>query len=125
MVVGRQRKNIAISLEVEIVQKVDQRSGKLTVDYVAKILAKSSIYPYGIKVKLTSGFVGRLKTVLKKNYIGILILYTFLLLFFRLFSLNHPLLILNSLYVIPNFLAKEVMFEIAVSTFIILVLGKV
>ena len=58
---GRQRKNIAIGLEVEIVQKSDQRSGKLTVGVVAKILTKSSNHPHGIKVQLTSGLVGRVK----------------------------------------------------------------
>jgi len=62
---GRQRKNIAIGLELEIVQKSDQRSGKLTAGVVAKILTKSSNHPHGIKVQLTSGLVGRVKNTIE------------------------------------------------------------
>nr|WP_088353750.1 YwbE family protein [Polaribacter haliotis] len=61
---GRQRKNIQIGLFVEIVQKPHQRSGELTSGKVAKILTKSPNHPYGIKVRLESGLVGRVKNII-------------------------------------------------------------
>lgn len=64
MIDGRQRKNIKIDLFVEVVQKPHQISGELTPGKVAKILTKSPNHPYGIKVKLESGIVGRVKNVL-------------------------------------------------------------
>ncbi len=69
---GKNRKNIAIGADVEIVQKQDQRSGELTEGVVKKILTKSPNHPHGIKVMLETGEVGRVKYVLleekkKKN----------------------------------------------------------
>lgn len=61
---GRNRKNIQIGAEVEIVQKQDQRSGDLTDGYVKRILTKSPNHPHGIKVQLETGEVGRVKNVL-------------------------------------------------------------
>ncbi|WP_299061134.1 YwbE family protein [uncultured Polaribacter sp.] len=61
MVDGRQRNNITIGLLVKVVQKQHQRSGQLTVGIVATILTKSNTHPHGIKVKLSSGIVGRVK----------------------------------------------------------------
>ncbi|MFO7683186.1 MAG: YwbE family protein [Chloroflexota bacterium] len=60
---GRYRQNIAIGSRVEIVQKQDQRTGKLTSGVVARILTKSANHPHGIKVQLVSGEVGRVKNV--------------------------------------------------------------
>jgi uncharacterized repeat protein (TIGR03833 family) len=60
---GRYRQNIAIGSRVEIVQKQDQRTGKLTGGVVARILTKSANHPHGIKVQLVSGEVGRVKNV--------------------------------------------------------------
>lgn len=60
---GRKRKNIRIGSQVEIVQKQDQRTGKLTSGIVQRILTKSASHPHGIKVQLESGEVGRVKTV--------------------------------------------------------------
>jgi len=60
---GRNRKNIQIGLEVEIVQKQDQRTGNLTEGTVKRILTKSPNHPHGIKVQLETGEVGRVKTV--------------------------------------------------------------
>ncbi len=60
---GRNRKNIEIGFEVEIVQKQDQRSGNLTEGIVKRILTKSPNHPHGIKVLLETGEVGRVKTV--------------------------------------------------------------
>ena len=62
---GRQRKNIKIGLFVEIVQKPHQRSGELTKGIVSKLLTKSSNHPYGIKVQLESGLVGRVKNIIE------------------------------------------------------------
>lgn len=60
---GRIRANIKPGAKVSIVQKQDQRSGKLTEGVVAQILTNSPNHPHGIKVKLTSGIVGRVKEV--------------------------------------------------------------
>ncbi len=57
-------KQLKIGSIVRIVQKQDQRSGKLTEGVVAKILTKSSTHPHGIKVMLESNKVGRVKEVL-------------------------------------------------------------
>ena len=61
---GRQRKNIQPGCTVEIVQKHDQATGKLTEGVVQRILTNSPNHPHGIKVKLASGQVGRVKKVL-------------------------------------------------------------
>ena len=61
---GNKRKNIEIGIEVEIVQKQDQRSGDLTEGVVKKILTKSPNHPHGIKVMLETGEVGRVKNIL-------------------------------------------------------------
>lgn len=65
MLDGNLRKNIQIGLEVEVVQKQDQSSGKLTSGVVKKILTNSPNHPHGIKVMLESGIVGRVKTILE------------------------------------------------------------
>ncbi len=62
---GRNRKNIFIGLEVEVVQKQDQRTGKLTSGIVKKILTNSPKHPHGIKVMLETGIVGRVKNIPK------------------------------------------------------------
>lgn len=62
---GRIRKNIQIGSQVEVVQKQDQRTGKLTSGVVQKILTKSANHPHGIKVQLASGEVGRVKQVME------------------------------------------------------------
>ena len=61
---GINRKNIQIGQNVGIVQKHDQRSGKITEGIVMRILTKSANHPHGIKVQLESGEVGRVKKVL-------------------------------------------------------------
>ena len=49
---------------MKIVQKQDQRSGKMTEGIVKDILTKSAAHPHGIKVRLQSGIVGRVKEIL-------------------------------------------------------------
>ncbi|OVE77527.1 hypothetical protein BVX99_02415 [bacterium F16] len=61
---GRNRTDIAIGAEVEIVLKKDQRTGTLTRGVVQSILTKSGVHPHGIKVRLESGAVGRVKHIL-------------------------------------------------------------
>ncbi|MBL4831428.1 MAG: YwbE family protein [Aliivibrio sp.] len=60
---GSNRSDIKIGLEVDIVLKQDQRSGKLTQGIVKDILTKSPTHPHGIKVRLESGDVGRVKGI--------------------------------------------------------------
>ena len=60
---GKLRKNIQVGSEVEIVQKQDQRTGKLTNGIVKRILTNSPNHPHGIKVQLNSGIVGRVKNI--------------------------------------------------------------
>ena len=57
--------NIKQGIKVKIVLKQDQQSGKLTEGVVKDILTKSSSHPYGIKVRLISGDVGRVKEICK------------------------------------------------------------
>jgi uncharacterized repeat protein (TIGR03833 family) len=61
---GTNRADITPGIEVEIVLKQDQRSGKLTQGIVQNILTSSSFHPHGIKVRLTDGHVGRVKNIL-------------------------------------------------------------
>ena len=65
MIDNRKRVNIKIGLFVEIVQKPHQRTGELTKGIVAKILTKSSNHPYGIKVQLKSGIIGRVRNIIE------------------------------------------------------------
>lgn len=58
---GRKRADIQVGMDVKVVQKQDQRSGKLTEGVVARILTNSGTHPHGIKVKLEDGTVGRVK----------------------------------------------------------------
>ena len=60
----RKLKNISPGLHVNVVLKEDQRSKKFTEGYVRNILTKSSNHPYGIKVRLESGEVGRVQEIL-------------------------------------------------------------
>ena len=61
---GNIRKNIKKGSEVKVVQKKDQRSGKLTEGAVKRILTNSAQHPHGIKVMLESGIVGRVKEII-------------------------------------------------------------
>lgn len=60
---GNTRSNIKIGASVKVVQKQDQRSGKLTDGVVARILTNSKNHPHGIKVMLEDGTVGRVKEI--------------------------------------------------------------
>ena len=62
---GNHRKNIKPGTLVRVVQKQDQQSGRLTEGVVQTILTKSPQHPHGIKVRLESGQVGRVKELVK------------------------------------------------------------
>jgi uncharacterized repeat protein (TIGR03833 family) len=61
---GESRQEIHPGLEVEIVQKADQRTGRRTRGFVRDILTSSPRHPHGIKVRLQTGEVGRVKEIL-------------------------------------------------------------
>lgn len=62
---GTRRQDIRPGLTVEIVLKQDQATGKRTRGVVKEILTPSPTHPHGIKVRLTSGAVGRVKAIVK------------------------------------------------------------
>lgn len=61
---GQNREDVREGMEVDIVLKEDQRSGKLTRGIVQDILTNSQFHPHGIKVRLESGEVGRVQNIL-------------------------------------------------------------
>jgi uncharacterized repeat protein (TIGR03833 family) len=68
MLSGTERKNIEAGLAVAIVLKQDQRSGKLTHGIVKDILTKAPVHTHGIKVRLTTGEVGRVKEIETEDF---------------------------------------------------------
>jgi uncharacterized repeat protein (TIGR03833 family) len=64
---GKTRANIRPGIRVRVVQKQDQRSGKLTEGIVQTVLTNSPNHPHGIKVRLVSGVVGRVKEILPES----------------------------------------------------------
>ena len=64
---GRKRADINPGTRVQVVQKQDQRSGKLTEGTVREILTNSATHPHGIKVRLLSGAVGRVKVIIPER----------------------------------------------------------
>jgi uncharacterized repeat protein (TIGR03833 family) len=61
---GTKRSDIKPGAHVRIVLKADQGTGKLTEGVVKDVLTKSSTHPHGIKVRLQSGQVGRVKEII-------------------------------------------------------------
>ena len=64
---GINRIDIRPGLRVSIVLKQDQSSGKLTEGTVKDILTKSPTHPHGIKVRLESGHIGRVRKIIIQN----------------------------------------------------------
>lgn len=62
---GEYRRDVHPGLEVEIVQKQDQRTGRRTRGIVKDVLTSSPHHPHGIKVRLRSGQVGRVKEIVR------------------------------------------------------------
>jgi uncharacterized repeat protein (TIGR03833 family) len=61
---GKNRADIRPGSRVRVVQKQDQRTGRLTEGVVQDILTRSASHPHGIKVRLSGGVVGRVKEVI-------------------------------------------------------------
>jgi len=64
---GTERSRIRPGMQVQIVQKQHQRTGQLTRGVVQDILTKSPTHPHGIKVRLETGEVGRVKEILSEE----------------------------------------------------------
>ena len=59
------RSKISLGIMVQIVQKQDQRTGKLTEGRVKRILTSSQVHPHGIKVELNDGKIGRIQKIIQ------------------------------------------------------------
>jgi uncharacterized repeat protein (TIGR03833 family) len=64
---GQNRSDIKPGMVVEIVKKENQISGIITKGVVKNILTNSKFHPHGIKVRLTTGEVGRVKNIIQKE----------------------------------------------------------
>jgi uncharacterized repeat protein (TIGR03833 family) len=62
---GKIRNDVKPGLEVDIVLKQDQRTGKLTRGIVKDLLTNSPQHPHGIKVRLQDGQVGRVQNIVQ------------------------------------------------------------
>jgi len=62
---GTKRSELKAGMRVQVVQKHHQRTGELTEGTIAVLLTKSSFHPHGIKVRLESGIVGRVKACME------------------------------------------------------------
>ena len=62
---GQHRKDIYPGLEVAIILKKDQRTGKLTEGVVKDILTSAPFHSRGIKVRLEDGQIGRVAEILR------------------------------------------------------------
>ncbi|KZR59899.1 YwbE family protein [Pseudobacillus badius] len=60
---GKYRKDIQAGIQVDVVLKQDQRTGKRTTGIVKDILTNSASHPHGIKVRLQDGQVGRVQHI--------------------------------------------------------------
>jgi len=65
---GKNRKDIKPGLRVNITQKHDQRTGRLTRGIVKDILTKAAFHSRGIKVRLTTGEVGRVQEIVETGH---------------------------------------------------------
>jgi uncharacterized repeat protein (TIGR03833 family) len=61
------RKEIRPGLQVAVIQKQDQRSGRRTIGIVKDILTSAPTHPHGIKVRLTDGAVGRVQEIVGRE----------------------------------------------------------
>lgn len=62
---GERRSQVQVGMTVRVVEKQNQRSGKLTEGTVLRILTRSPTHPHGIKVMLDGGVVGRVKEIVQ------------------------------------------------------------
>ena len=68
---GQNRKDIRPGLRVNITQKQDQRSGRLTNGVVKDILTTSAFHSRGIKVRLATGGVGRVQEIVETGHMQV------------------------------------------------------
>lgn len=61
---GQQRQDVRVGARVRIVEKHNQRTGTTTEGIVKRLLTNSATHPHGIKVRLETGQVGRVKEIL-------------------------------------------------------------
>lgn len=61
------RSEIQPGMLVQVIEKHNQTSGKLSEGIVARILTSSPSHPHGIKVKLTDSRVGRVQAILTRS----------------------------------------------------------
>ncbi|MHC1594557.1 MAG: YwbE family protein [Methanotrichaceae archaeon] len=61
---GKNRSEIRPGIEVEVVLKKDQRTGRRTRGMVKEILTRSAHHPHGIKVRLQDGKIGRVQKII-------------------------------------------------------------
>jgi uncharacterized repeat protein (TIGR03833 family) len=61
---GKKRSDVKPGLQVNVILKQDQRSGKKTRGIVKDLLTNSATHPHGIKVRLQDGQVGRVCEIL-------------------------------------------------------------
>ncbi|HZK67828.1 MAG TPA: YwbE family protein [Chloroflexota bacterium] len=61
---GQQRRDVRVGVRVRIVEKHNQQTGTTTEGIVRQLLTKSATHPHGIKVRLETGQVGRVKEIL-------------------------------------------------------------
>ncbi|MFD1861774.1 YwbE family protein [Planococcus chinensis] len=64
---GKKRSDVKPGLEVNVILKQDQRSGKKTRGIVKDLLTNSPTHPHGIKVRLQDGQVGRVCEILSEK----------------------------------------------------------
>ncbi|RYD88103.1 MAG: YwbE family protein [Sphingobacteriales bacterium] len=64
---GQNRSDIYPGLEVDIILKKDQRSGKLTRGVVKDLLTSASYHSRGIKVRLEDGQIGRVAEIVEED----------------------------------------------------------
>ena len=64
---GQNRSDIKPGMLVRVVEKQNQRTGKLTEGIVQRILTNSPNHPHGIKVMLDNGIVGRVKEIIRTS----------------------------------------------------------
>lgn len=67
MMNGQNRSDIYPGLEVAIILKKDQRSGKRTRGFVKDLLTSSAFHSRGIKVRLEDGQIGRVIEVVEED----------------------------------------------------------
>lgn len=64
---GKKRSDVKPGIEVNVILKQDQRSGKKTQGIVKDLLTNSATHPHGIKVRLADGQVGRVCEILSSK----------------------------------------------------------